>query len=539
MYLAVQPREDSLTPWDDRARGWDVRLYNDSGMQVGASGGFATADEATDLARLTSRLVATYHPLRVHFDASPPELPTEGRTTVVYRTPTPVHHEGWKIAAARPDVGQVARSRAAPPASAYNSLRFIEQSAQSAGQARLPVHITSTCRCDTPDRCGHHDSRAFAPAPTEPDDPLSYLSVNPDYDKDSWWQVTVRHPVAFPLVRSLQLPARSDGLALAGFVSELVAVGGRDLWYDPPVGWPRRAGADPADDAVVVDAGQVLGRGGAPAGWQLRANSADGTVRFVSGPVFPSLTSAHEALDFVEQAVRCFPVDDPHRRPAPLLEVHNACACGERWDCRHFSNLPELAPDPAPEHPERAATLGVYVRPYTGANRGWEVVTTEPDGSPWQTSGRHPTVEEAAEARDFMERMVNTHPQLHILGWDPQMRFGPDVATYEPPSRDEAPTVGIFSPAPDAPWFVQCRRPDGTVDATSPPYATYQAADEALDQLGLLSVATSGCDLGYRARSEVHVGGCPCSRAGWRCEHYEDERAVEAAVHERGGGLSL
>ena len=105
MHLSVQPLEGALAAWDDRECGWDVRLYDTTGRQVADSGGFATVHEATHLARLTSSLVARYHPLRVHLGEDPPQLPRKGQTTVVIREPAVAHDQGWEITAARPVVG--------------------------------------------------------------------------------------------------------------------------------------------------------------------------------------------------------------------------------------------------------------------------------------------------------------------------------------------------------------------------------------------------------------------------------------------------
>ena len=146
--------------------------------------------------------------------------------------------------------------------------------------------------------------------------------------------------------------------------------------------------------------------------------------------------------------------------------------------------------------------LGVSVRPHPLDDHRWEVTTTASDGSPRRLSGPHPTIEEAEQARDFMVRLVNTHPQLHILGRDPQRSADPDVGSYTQPPRDQVPTVGVYSPAKEGPWYVQCRTPDHGEYATSPPYPTYQAASQALDQLGLLSMATADRDIGHRAVAE-------------------------------------
>lgn len=538
MYLSVQPLEGALAVWDDQERGWDVRLYDTSGRQVADSGGFATVHEATDLARLTSSLVARYHPLQVHLDEEPPQLAAEGSATVVYREPAVLHDQGWEIVAARPDVGQVVRSRPGSGVSSYNSLCFIEQAATTAGHTRLPVHVTSTCRCDTPSRCGHHYARPFGPAAEEPVESGHYLSVGADYEDAAWWQVVAREAYDhWPLVRSLRIPSRSDAESLAMFVSA-VAAEPRIVLYDPPAGPSPRSRAYDQDESVLVDVRQVLDGEGGVAGWQIRATTPDGPLAGPAGPTLPSLTAAHEALDFVEAAVRCFPVGWPPRPPVPRVEVHSACACGiEGRECRHYSNLPELLPDPVPADPARAVTVGIHVRSYHEDSTGWEVVTTEPDGSPWQLSGPYQTVEDAETVRDFMARVVNAHPQLHVLGWDRQWPDGFDEG-YTQPAREEAPAVGIFAETPGGPWHLQCRNPDGTVDATSPPYPTYRAADEALYQIGSLNAATADCMLGYRASVEAAADYCPCSLSAWRCEHFEDERTMETAVPDR-GGLSL
>lgn len=181
-------------------------------------------------------------------------------------------------------------------------------------------------------------------------------------------------------------------------------------------------------------------------------------------------------------------------------------------------------------HPEldrgRAGAAGVHVRPYPHDDHGWEVATTEPDGSPRQLSGPHPTAAAAEQARDFLARVLNIHPQLRILGQHP------------PSESDEAPTVGIFSPDRDGPWYLVCQNPDGTTDATSPPYPTYQAASDTLDQLGLLSISTTDLDLGQRIAVEPTSTSCRCSLKGWRCEHIEVE-GPEAEPPDLGHGLSL
>ena len=182
--------------------------------------------------------------------------------------------------------------------------------------------------------------------------------------------------------------------------------------------------------------------------------------------------------------------------------------------------------------------VGVYVRPYPFDDHGWEVAATGPDGSPRQLSGPHPTVEEAEQAGGFLARLLNDHPQLHILGSDPQRSVESDVGSATAPPAGEPPTVGLYSPDQAAPWYVQCRNPDGTVNDSSPPYPTLQAASNVLAQLGWLIVATAARDIGHRAVVEHPSSACRCSLKGWRCGHIEAKQ-LEVDPPDRGRGLSL
>ena len=529
MYLSVQPAHHDPSVWGEAPWGWDVRLRDREGIPMLGSATFGTGGEATDLARLTSALIADPYPLRLDLDEPPPTTPERWWAAVAHQVRGDDSPSGWRVRATRPDGAPVAHSRPMSEVGARDAIRFLEDVANSSAGRRLPLRINDTCLCGPDDSCRHYSVAPFGD--TGPDLPEPYLTVNPDYEDNAWWQVTAREDDdSPPLVRSPQVPSRSDASALAAFVAS-VANDRRGVLYHPPASPPPTIQPDVnPDDFVLVDMGQVL------EGWRLQATTPDGPADWPDGPTFPSLATAGEALAFVERAVACFPLIGVRRQAPPRIELHDDCACSvERRVCRHYGNLPEL---PTPAEADRSVTLGVYARPYHRDCHGWEVVTTEPDGSPWQSTGPHPTVADAERARDFVAQVVNDHRELHILGWDPTARGFDDVDGYEPPPRDRTPTVGIFSPASSAPWYIQCRNPDGTVDTTSPPYPTYRAADEVLDQIGLLSMATSGGDIGHRASVEATADYCPCSRAGWRCEHFEDQRTVESVAPAR-GGLSL
>ncbi len=186
----------------------------------------------------------------------------------------------------------------------------------------------------------------------------------------------------------------------------------------------------------------------------------------------------------------------------------------------------------------RPAPISVQVRPHPLDNRGWEVATTDPTGNTRQLSGPHPTAQEAEAARDFIVRLLNTHPQLRIPRPHPQPQSDsthPDPAS---PKGDRPPTVGIYTPHPQGPWHIQSRNPDGTENATSPPYPTYHTATHTLDQIRQLSAATTHHNIGHRAVIAPTTTTCRCSQAGWRCEHTELD-APEIEPPNRGRGLSL
>ncbi len=267
-------------------------------------------------------------------------------------------------------------------------------------------------------------------------------------------------------------------------------------------------------------------------GWVLQVTDAGGE-RVATSQTYPTHDEASAAQDFLHSVGRT--VGTPQPRSPLQVRVSSVCACRlTEHRCRHHNHpSPEDNPTPAAAderldttrptgEPRRSVTMGVHVRPYPLDNQGWEVATTQPNGSPRPLSGPHPTPEEADAARDFIVRLVNIHPQLHILGWNPHRHPNPDM-DYKPPPRDQVPTVGIYSPNRDGPWYVQCRNPDNTVDATSPPYPTHQAATDTLDQLGLLSISTTDLDLDQRVAAEPTSTTCRCSLKGWRCEHIEVE----------------
>lgn len=210
----------------------------------------------------------------------------------------------------------------------------------------------------------------------------------------------------------------------------------------------------------------------------------------------------------------------------PLLQQRIAAEPWLKWRTQKIRERLDASAQPAAPRRKLSGSVPLRARPYILDNHGWEVTTTAPDGTPRQLSGRHPTVEEAEQTRDFMVRVLNTHPQLHILG------------SSVPPARSGAPTASVYADGRHGPWYVQCQNPDGTEDTKSPPYPTYQTASNILDQLELLHTATADHALGQRAVAEPTSTSCRCSLKGWRCEHIEVE-GPEADPPNLGYGLSL
>lgn len=198
------------------------------------------------------------------------------------------------------------------------------------------------------------------------------------------------------------------------------------------------------------------------------------------------------------------------------------------------NTLQENPARPVPDRPPPPNTpIGIHVQPSPLDNHSWQLATTGPDGTPHPLSGPHPTLETAEEARDFLIQLLNTHPQLHILG-QPTHRDEADVASHSPP----IPTLGIYAPDKEGPWHVQCRNPDGTVDATSPPYPTYQTASTALNELTHLNAATTNPTTRHRATAAPTQISCRCPQTGWQCQHNEVE-LPEANPPDHRHGLSL
>ena len=336
------------------------------------------------------------------------------------------------------------------------------------------------------------------------------LSVQPTLNRTYGWDMAIRSIHGEAIRRSPLYPTRADAEAAARFAVSVV-----DVHY--PLHFAgASAGGEAGPDTVTVS---VVSSG---AEHRLVGAASDGELVAHSDPY--TAVTAHSTLAFVEALSHM--VGDPRGRRAMRVNVDTTCDCRtlRKGPCRHHQppqQQPHTSRYPPNQNPATTASdrpdtrLGdspparVHVRPYLLDNHGWEVATTEPDSHPRPLSGPHPTLKEAEEARDFLVRLVNVHPKLHI----------PD----EGPEPSDRPTVAVFNHCPNEPWYLLCLNADGTVDDQSPPYPSNRAAATVLDQLRPLIETTTDYDIGHRATAEPTSNTCRCSQAGWRCEHVEIE----------------
>ena len=288
-------------------------------------------------------------------------------------------------------------------------------------------------------------------------------------------------------------------------------------------GMPLAASYDPPPPEHAATTLRVLPPPHPSGGWRLQTTRPDQSVIITSSP-YPDAAVAQTAAAFLG-VLHVFAGDTTRTgqvraTPHPTGQTRKS-----------------QRPTPTPQRLHSSPPLSVHVRAYTHDDHGWEVATTRPDGLPHPLSGPHVTIAEAEQTRDFLVRLLNTHPQLHILGTHPPPKSEPDVSSAAPPT-DQAPTVGIYAPDRNGPWYVQCRNPDGTNNDTSPPYPTYHTAANVLDKLGQLNAATANYDIGHRAVTKPTSTTCRCSQTGWRCGHIEIERP-QTDPPDRGHGLSL
>ena len=387
-----------------------------------------------------------------------------------------------------------------------------------------------------------------------PDTNPTTVSVRPHRASDRGWELSIRGTAGAPLWVSEPYPTKGAAEGARNFALG-VANGKYPLRIE---GWtpavPLRASYDPPPVEEATATVRVLPPSHPSGGWRLAATRPGRSTVIMSSP-YADADKAQAALAFLGVLhVFAGPTIRTGQVRGTAHPDDQMCDChflGE--GCRHHEAGRPDSRGPRPRHrgpsrrPERPADAprrhngpgprGVSVRPFPLDDHGWEVTTTEPDGSPRQLSGPHPTLEEAEQVRDFIVQLVNTHPQLHIHGRG-RRRLGLDAGGYDPPSRGEVPTVVVSAADEEGRWYLQAHNPDGTEHAISPPYATQQAAADALEQLGLLSAATAHRAIGQRATVEPTSTSCRCSWAGWRCGHTEVE-PPEAEPPDRWHRLSL
>ena len=122
-------------------------------------------------------------------------------------------------------------------------------------------------------------------------------------------------------------------------------------------------------------------------------------------------------------------------------------------------------------------------------------------------------------------RSPSSHP-IRFEGWKPWLRAaGPG---YVPPAAEDAAlTVGVMAPPTSAAqrWRLQATRPDGSAVVTSRPYPSYEAADAALDFVGVLSVLAGDPAQAGRVITSTTPNDlvCDCRSLGAACLHFQIE----------------
>lgn len=329
-----------------------------------------------------------------------------------------------------------------------------------------------------------------------------YLAVRPA--RSEWgWKIELAQAGGEPLTGGARYPSMEHALEAAGFARELLDAPERLRFEEWEWGW-QLGDPDPGNGRLTVVPVPQVG------GWSVRGVETTGKSRRVSLP-YPTHQDAWVAQSFIESADRA--LGHPEHRGFLQLRVSGVCNCrGSGRPCRHYGH-------PAPMH--NAVSVGI--RPHRVTTHDWEVVVRGVDGSPVLLSSPFPAEEAAAGGRDFALAVVNAAHPIRFEGWKPWLRDGPG---YLPPSADEAATTLRVKPPPSPEsdvWRLQARRADGYVLATSLPYPSQQAAAEALDFLGALSVLAGDPARTGRVRDTTSDADrtCSCLTLGADCLHYE------------------
>ncbi|MDE0171390.1 MAG: hypothetical protein OXS29_18085 [bacterium] len=330
------------------------------------------------------------------------------------------------------------------------------------------------------------------------------LWVHPSAGLDGGgWGIELRQAGREPLTSGVRYPSIDAALEAAGFAQTLLNTPEAIRFEEWEHG--RQLGAPcPGDRRLTVVPVSRVG------GWELHAVDPDGNQRAVS-LLYPTQQDAASAQRFLQDTRVTLTAHEGHNRVH--LRATALCACPDQGvQCHHhIRTYPTVN------------QLSVRTRPCRGTTKYWEVAVHGVDGSPVLLSPPFPTEDSAVGGRDFALAVVNADHPIRFEGWKPWLRNGPG---YLPPSADEAATTLRIKPPPSPEsdvWRLQARRADGYVLATSLPYPSQQAAAEALDFVGALSVLAGDPARAGRVRDTTSDADrtCSCLTLGADCLHYE------------------
>lgn len=267
-------------------------------------------------------------------------------------------------------------------------------------------------------------------------------------------------------------------------------------------------------------------------GWELRATYFGGEV-VARSRTYRTHRQAALALDFVSTVAAS--VGDPRSRNPVTIRAEPECGCLPAADhCRHHPNADQAESLAAEQRRFNAVSLSI--RPAPRSRSDWEVVVRDQDGYPIELSTRYPSGAEAAAARDFALKTINSGRPARLEGWVPTAATSRRYP-YVPPSAEEAVTVRVSRSerAGDPMWRLQARHPNWAVLATSLPYPDQAQADSARDFLGILSVLAGDpvIEGWVRDATSATERDCDCY-SPQVCLHFPDLDTREPPLPERG-----
>ena len=341
------------------------------------------------------------------------------------------------------------------------------------------------------------------------------LWVRPSAGSDGGgWDIELRPPGRESLSGGVRYPSMDAALQASGFAQTLLNIAEPLRFENWEHGWELREPMPGHPRVRVLPVPRV-------GGWALYAFGPAGDQRAVS-PLYPTQRSAAGAQRFLQDAQAALAAKGSDDRVH--LRCVAVCACRDQGlRCRHHTDT-----YPAVNH------VSVSIRPRPVNTQDWEVVVHEDDGDPIWVSPPFPTEAAAAGTRDFALTVANaTHP-IRFQGWKPWLRGGPG---YRPPPPDRAATTVRIKP-PSSPksdgWRLQARRADGFVAATSLPYPSHQAAAQALDLAGALSLLAGDPTRTGRVRDTTTSAdrACACHTLGTDCLHHQHDNPNDRHPHQ-------